>query len=265
MNKYGLSEEEATRIATTDNILLSLDDLRYKYDNMRIGIDYPEWLTPEEHLKMCYATVWKRYNNTYFWFNSVDDVAHDLFVYSSVHLHKYSGKFQLNGLLLCRLKNLIRDYEKEKASFYENTYDWEDEVIDAEYNNKYKQAVKYNAVSINTNDTALLVMDIESIKNIKVKGILLICGYFLANIKEFLQPLVVYYNASTDTIKNKIYELGRDDKLFCKAIQRDVNMTNKVNVTVGRVLKIFGKRDKSYLRTELLPYLNTIGFTNINL
>lgn len=263
--KYGLSQEDATRIATTDNILLSIEDLRYKYDDMQIGTSYPDWITPEEHLKMCYATVCKKYygdDTLTKDFYSIEDVAMDLFVHSAIHIHSYKDKYQLNGLLLCKMRNLLRDKTREVSCYYE-TYDWEDENItklnSLDTGSKYNKAVKYGSVSKETADVATLVMTVESIKNNRVKGILLICGYFLADIQEFLQPLVAYYNTSTDLIKNKIYDLGRDDRFFCEAVNRKVDTTDKVNVTVGRVLKIFGKRDKSYLQTDLLPYLENIG------
>lgn len=265
VNKYGLSQEEATRIATTDNILLSIEDLRYKYDDMKIGTSYPDWITPEEHFKMCYATVCKKYygdDTLTKDFYSIEDVVMDLFVHSAIHIHSYKDKYQLNGLLLCKMRNLLRDKTREAGCYYE-TYDWEDENITKsnvfDTGNKYNKAVKYGFVSKETADITTLVLTVESIKNDRVKGILLICGYFLADIQEFLQPLVTYYNASTDIIKNKIYDLGRDDRFFCEAIKKEVNTTDKVNVTVGRVLKIFGKRDKSYLQTDLLPYLENIG------
>lgn len=258
MSKYNLSREEATKIATTDNILLSINELRYKYDNMEIGKNYPDWITPEEHLKMCYATVWKKFNKDYFWFNDCNDVAYDLFVYSSIHLHNYTDKYQLNGLLLCRLKNLVRDYSREQDC-YSQTYDWEDEVDEENKNTNYSKAYQCNAISTFTSDTFELTSTINSIKNEKIKGILLVSGYFLANIQEFLDPLIDFYNNSSDIIKRKIYEVGRDDIYFCKAINREYNDVNKENITVGRILKIFGQRDKSYLQTDVLPYLKSIG------
>ena len=48
-----------------------------------------------------------------------------------------------------------------------------------------------------------------------------------------------------------------------KAINKDVNAEGKENVTVGRVLKVFGKRDKAYIQTDIVPYLRGIGFSNI--
>lgn len=261
VTKYGLSEMEAERIATTDNIFLSIEDLRFKYDNMYIGTGYPEWLTPEVHLKMCYATVWRRYSKKYFWFNSVDDVAYELFVYSSIHMHKYKDINQLNGLLLCRLKNIIRDYERSKTCVYDNRYDWEYKQDDGGTN--YKFAYKYNKVLENNMNTAELVLTVNSIKNDKIKGILLLCGYFMANIQEFLKPLVQYYNGSSELVKAKIYELGKDDIYFCKSINADVVNTVEVHVTLGKILKVFGKRSKSYIQDELLPYLNGIGIVNI--
>lgn len=263
MNKYNLSKEEALRIATTDNILLSIKELRYKYDNMNIGKSYPEWLTPEEHLRMCYATIWKKYNSDFFWHNDCDDIAYDLFVYTSIHLHNYKDKYQLNGLLLCRLKNIIRDdFQEEKC--YAETYDWELERKNEEVNaNKYVLACTYGALSKETTDTAELLITIKSIKNDIIKGTLLISGYFLADIQEFLLPLTEFYFNSSDTVKRKIYDLGRDDKYFCDIIHREVNLDKKENVTIGRILKVFNKRDKSYLQTDILPYLKTIGLGNI--
>lgn len=268
VSKYGLSEDEARRIVTTDNILLSVEELRYKYDDMKIGTEYPEWITPEEHMKMCYATVWKRYNTDFFWYNSCEDIAYDLFVYSSIHLHSYKDKFHLNGLLLCRLKNLIRDYAQEQQCYAE-PYNWEvaNEKAGVDTGedkcSRYKKAYESNAMTINTEEVTDLVLTIESIKNEKIKGILLICGYFLANIVEFLNPLVVFYKTSSTAIKEKIYNLGRDDVAFCKAINKEVNVEGKENVTVGRVLKVFGKRDKAYIQTDIVPYLRGIGFSNI--
>lgn len=269
MEKYGLEEKEALRIATTDNILLNIQELRYKYDDCTIGTAYPDWITPEEHLKMCYATVWKKYygdNELTKNFYSCEDVARDLFVYSATRIHSYKDKYQLNGLLLCRMKNLLRDKTREASCYYE-TYDWEsDNISNFQFDekcNNYRKAIKYGSAVRDTNEVIDLVMTITSIKNDKIKGILLICGYFLADIQEFLTPLVDYYSSCSEKIQNKIYEIGRDDAYFCKAINRNVNNVAKENVTIGRILKIFGKRDKSYIKTDILPYLQNMNILNI--
>lgn len=263
---FGIEEKEAIRIATTSNSLLSIQELRYKYNDLRIGTQYPDWITPEEHLRMCYATVFKKYygdEELSKEFYSVEDVVMDLFIYSAVRIHSYKDKYQLNGLLLCKMKNLLRDKTREASCYYES-YNWESEFINinssSEINNNYKKAVKYDSISKYTIDTTNLLLTIESIKNTKIKGILLLCGYFLANLEEFLEPLVNYYAKCPDKIQVKIYELGKDDIYFCNAIKRNVDLAKKENITIGRILKIFGKRSKAYLTTDLLPYLNNIGF-----
>ena len=259
MEKYGLSRDDATRIATTDNEILTLDDLRYKYDDVCIGKDYPDWITPEEHLKMCYAVVWSRYNKGFFWYNSCDDVAHDLFVYSLLHINKYSNKFQLNGLLLCRLKNLIRDYARTFNSHIMMS-DLEGEYEDDICSNKSPMSMC--AYIRDDKDMAELVDTVLSIRNEKIKGILILCGYFVADIQEFLPLLVDYYNSSAQRVKDKVYDLGRDDEIFCSMISRTVDDRDKVNATVGRILRIFGYRDKNYIFTDLLPYMRSIGLAH---
>ena len=189
MERYGLSKEEATRIATTDSDMLTIEDLRYKYGDDKIGTDYPEWITPEEHLKMCYATVKSKYNMGFTWYNSCDYVAHDLFLYSSIHIHSYSNKFQLRGLLLCRLKNLIRDYAQElntSSTSYELDGTYEDDDVGT------KSVISIGAYTKDDTDVVELLSTVSSIRNVKIKGILLLCGYFMADIQEFL-PLLVEY------------------------------------------------------------------------
>lgn len=265
VKKYGLDEKEALRIAKTDNILLSIEELRYKYDDMRIGTGYPDWITPEEHIKMCYATVWNKYYGSEKLsknFYCCEDLVSDLYLYTLTRLHSYKGKLQLNGLLLCRLKNMVRDKTQEANCFCES-YDWELDNVgfshSGEKYNKYSKCLKYNYISTNTPDIVILLSTIASIKNDKVKGVLLLCGYFIANIYEFLNPLVDFYFSSSDNIKDKIYNLGKDDEKFCKLIDRTTDKSVEVSITVGKILKIFGKRSKSYLKTDLLPYLKNIG------
>ena len=259
MEKYGLSREDATRIATTDSEMLTVEDLRYKYDDDRIGNGYPDWVTPEEHLQMCYAIARSKYNSGFTWYNSCDDVAHDLFLYSSIHLHKYSSKFQLRGLIICRLKNLIRDYTH--AFNVTSTYcDFED--VYTEDDTSAKSLLSMGAYVKDDVDVVELVSTISSIRNTKIKGILLLCGYFLADIQEFLPLLVEYYGKCTESIKNKIYDLGRDDFLFCSSINRELNRVNKADVSMGKIVWIFGYRNKDFIYTDLLPFMRNIGFTN---
>ena len=260
VEKYGLEEKYAMYIAKTDNVLLNIQELRYKYDNANIGKNYPDWLTPEEHLKMCYSVVHNFYNSSFYFYNSFEDIAYDLFIETSLHLNICDNKSYLYNMIVCKVKTIIRDTMQEFKCYY-TTYDWEDDFVtysDEDVENDYK-CIKYNACSDNITDGIELAMTIQSIKDESIRGILLLCGYFIANIEELLEPLIEFYNNTSSRIKSKIYEIGKDDKRFCDRINKEIDLTNNDSVTVGRILRIFGKRNKSYIQDFIVPCLREGG------
>ena len=115
MTEYNLDREEATRIIKTPNSDLTINDLRYKYGNMQLGIAYPDWITPENLLNMCYNVV-KKYNyNGYYWYYSADELAKDLFIWATIRLNKLNNYSLLKKSLCDQCKTIMRDLIRQQS------------------------------------------------------------------------------------------------------------------------------------------------------
>lgn len=260
VEKYGLTEVEARRIARTDNVLLSLDELRYKYDNLKIGTKYPDWITPEEHINLCYKDVYKYYDKHHTWYESCDDVAIELFIYSSLFIHTYTNINQLNAFIINRMKNYMRDCRQDEIKVFNDTYkniQIEDDKRREQLNVNIQRSIKakedFNIVELKE--------DVKTIKDKKIRGILILTAFCIADISEFRDLVVDIYNESKPKIQEKIYDLCKFDKEFCNSINRNCEQlkNKKINISIGRILKIFGERNKQYLSTNVLPCLSKLN------
>lgn len=261
MEKYNLSREEAERIITTTNSELSIEDLRYKYDNMELGKSFPEWITPENLLSMCYKAVGTICNSNYYWYYGPDEIALDLYIWAVIRLNKYDNFKVLKKALHDQCKTIIRDINRKEviniSSISMSNFEKPDEgdiallseVEDLRYEDKLS--------------TSNLLLNIRNIKSSKIRGILILGGYFIANIIELADLVVDVYNTSSDLQKKKLYELCKDDKWLCDRLNLQYDNSEVCKISIGRILKIYGEQHNNFLNQELLPYLEGIGFLNV--
>jgi len=110
---------------------------------------------------------------------------------------------------------------------------------------------------------AELVMSINEIQDKSARGILILGGYFIAGISSLFNSVIKLYKEVNDNQKSKIYEMCKDDENLCKALELQYDKDANCKVAIGKIVKLFGKRSKSYLQSSLLPYLKDVGFLEV--
>lgn len=261
MEKYNLTEEEATRIAKTDDVYLSLQELKYKYDNPYIGTEYPEWLTPTEHLKMCYKTAKDYYSSGYSWYYGVDEVSSALYIWSSLRLHKCNDVKLLKRMLVCRCMNIARDVNRRcytmRTSLNNLIHSSSEDDRENEYIDLFAEE-----------DTALkdaeLLASLKSIKDKQIREMLIMCGYFIAELDSLFNMVVDIYENSTDKEKEKLYEIFREDERLCEVIHKPYSSINRGKVAFTTIRKSLGIGiANTTLKERMKVYLGRIGFLDV--
>ena len=110
---------------------------------------------------------------------------------------------------------------------------------------------------------AELVMNIDSIQDKNVRGILILGGYFIAGISGLFTSVVKLYNEGNAIQKAKIYEMCKDDKQLCDVLKLQYDKEATCKVALGKIISLFGMKNRSHLQASLLPYLKKIGFIGI--
>ena len=250
IEKYNLSEEEATRIIKAKNSDLSIQELRYKYDNLNLGKAFPDWITPENLLSMCYGTVGAICNKAYYWYYSADELAIDLFIWANIKMARFDNHRILKKALYDQCKTIIRDINSKEAH----------QMHSCSFNN----IVIENDADLLKDEAGFDVCELKiNIKNIadkNVQGILILGGYFIAGIIELIDLVVDLYNNSSVDRQKKLYELYKNDECVCSKLQLGYVKVDNANVPIGKILKVFKIGNKNYLYTHLLPYLTNCGF-----
>lgn len=265
MTKYDLSREEATKIIKTPNSDLTVEELRYKYDNMELGKSFPEWITPENLMSMCYNVVKVHNYNGYYWYYNSDELAQDLFIWATIRLNKWDNHNLLKKALYDQCKTIMRDLIRRDTLNIHSTslYEHRDAVREDERKqNDIICAAESHDTDLDIQETEL-IMNIDAIQDKSVRGILILGGYFIAGISNLFDLVVKLYKESNDNQKSKIYEMCKDDIGLCNALNLKYEKEANCKIAIGKIIKLFGKRSKSYLQTGLLPYLKSVGFLEV--
>ena len=83
--KYNLGKEEVTRIIKSDDCLLSIDELKIKYDNENLGL-LPEWLTEDDLINLINKVININYNSIYKSWISREDLFSELYLQAKLNL-----------------------------------------------------------------------------------------------------------------------------------------------------------------------------------
>lgn len=255
-----LSEQEAERIAKADNDLLSPEELRIKYNNPLIGTGYPDWLDPTEHMKMCFATARDYFPQGFLWYYSIEDVASILYVWSLIRINTCSSYALLKCMLVRRCQNLVRD-SYFHSQIYTNSYNNIMNITNSDEEREYLYLLKSSSLDEGDSD---LVINISGIKNAKVRNILILCGYFIAELDCMFNMVVDLYKQSSPKMQKKLYKIYRTDPKLCDIIDLEYDSNVKERISFGAVLKSLGITDTNKsVREYLKTYLYDEGFLGV--
>ena len=259
INKYGLSEEEATRIVKEDNVLLSIEELRVKFDNPDLGKEYPEWLTPLDHYKMCCATVRQMYNGNFAKICTPEELASTLYINSSIKLNTFKNHKHLKSGLVTMAMTICRDNMRRQQYWSNQSLDTpcsEDEKISC-----YDKVVAKE----NEREARECLNAVMSIKNREVREILILTGFIVGNIAEFgdeFQKIIQNSDLIDRTELVKLLEqLNDNDEIDRMKVEKQKSIKRKVSITLKSILKIMKTDlDLNSARKEIGEYLTSTGF-----
>jgi hypothetical protein len=261
IEKYGLSKEEATRIVKEDNMILTVEELRLKFDNPNLGRKYPEWLTPTDHYKMCCTTVRQMYNGNFARICTPEDLASTLFIKSSLKLNTFENHRHLKTGLVTMAMGVCRDgMRREKY--------WSTQTLDTEYGDDTAKMSAYSRIVVDDNEKEArdCLNAVLSIRNREVRELLILAGYIIGGIDNFAPAFEDIISNSEYIDRTALLELLQEvydnDKKDQAKIENKKIKARKTRITLKSILKIYKTDlDLKSARLEIGEYLMSTGFT----
>ena len=259
IEKYGLDRDEAVRIIKSDDVILTIEELRIKYDYPELGIKYPDWLTPLEHRKMCSTTVRQMFNQNFAKFTTPEDMAGDLYVLTVVKLNQMKNHRMLKDFIVKQALNMYRNYNVRQKYWASRTLD--DNVSDSVEVYNYDR-LEYRDIEA---EEVQCLNAVKSIKNREVRELLILVGYIIGGISAFEPEFnkIVYNSDLVDRSKLLLLleKLELNDEINRNKIDGKKSDMRKKKVTffdVVRVMKLDG--DIKDIREKIGYYLTVTKF-----
>lgn len=259
IEKYGLSEQEAKRIVKEDDMLLSVEELRMKFDNPDLGKTYPSWLTPVDHYKICCATVRQMYNGNFAKICTPEELASTLFIMTSNKLNTYKNHQHLKSAVVTSAMRVCRDNMRRQKY-------WSSQSLDDKFN---EDSDLTNYERIVANDTEKEERDclnaVMSIKNREVREILILTGFIVGGIDSFTQEFKNIITNSDLINRDKLVELlgniDRNEDINIKKFDDKTYKARRTRISFKSILGVFNTDlDVKSARIEIGEYLVTTGF-----
>lgn len=259
IEKYGYSEEEATRIVKEDNYLLNIDELRAKFDYPELGKEYPEWLDPIDHYKMCCTTVRQMYNGNFARICTTEELAHTLFVNSALKLNTLKNHQHLKSALVTMAMKICRDGMRRQKY-------WSDSSLDDNFDEDGNLTNYDRIVATDTDKETIDCLNaVMSIKNREVRELLILSGYIIGRIDAFKEQFVNIVNNSDfidrEALIKLLEEVYHNDDVDMKKKETKGLKMKKTRVTLKSILNVYKTDlDITSARLEIGEYLKSTGF-----
>lgn len=88
--KYGKTKEEMYKILTEDDCMLTLEELKIKYDDSLLD-EWPDWLDYGQYDLIIWNTVHQMYDYRYSWWISEEDLHQDLWLWIRLRIRQYNS------------------------------------------------------------------------------------------------------------------------------------------------------------------------------
>lgn len=262
--KYNLSEERISYILNTHEDLLTLNELKIKYDNPNIGV-FPEWLDFESLDSM----IWKSIHQCWgpileIEYQDKNDLYNDLYIYLCKKSNLIKNFCYAKGMIVQRILTII-DTFKRRYKYMEGSLD---EVNDFDLNksNNARQKIQLqDTVISNSEQNHQLVESINDIKDVRLRSLLVVTGYLICNIAELRSSYLDLLKNCDDSIKKDLIELEErvvhNDKIENLKKFEGVKIERKKNITVYDIckilqLKIFKPSNGKGKKQQLQNFLN---------
>ena len=264
--KYNISKEEVNRILSEHEDVLTLEELKIKYDNPDIG-KLPEWLSEETLDLMIWKTVHQYWSPLFQQRMTKEELYSEHQEYIRKKINLFENVHHVKAALVKRMLFLVDEYTRKGKYFLGST----DEQLPAD--NLYG-SVRYR-YELPIEDTKNIESDlfIEQIRNIKNKSIislLIITGYLLCDITEFRKDYIEILRSSDEEVKMNLQKLEEtlehNEELDLMKYSNTVVTERKKSINIKDIIKalrlniIDNKKEKvDNTLEEIRYYLKCIG------
>ena len=264
--KYNISKEEVNRILSEHEDVLTLEELKIKYDNPDIG-KLPEWLSEETLDLMICKTVHQYWSPLFQQRMTKEELYSEHQEYIRKKINLFENVHHVKAALVKRMLFLVDEYTRKGKYFLGST----DEQLPAD--NLYG-SVRYR-YELPIEDTKniesdLFIEQIRNIKNKSIKSLLIITGYLLCDITEFRKDYIEILRSSDEEVKMNLQKLEEtlehNEELDLMKYSNTVVTERKKSINIKDIIKalrlniIDNKKEKvDNTLEEIRYYLKCIG------
>lgn len=195
--KYGKSKEEIHRILTENEALLTLDELKIKYDDPNLGI-LPDWLSEEDFDLMIWKSIHTLFDQKYSYWTTKEDLHSDLYIFLKERMKLYKNKAYLKTAAMNRLRWLLKQ-QILRSQYYDIELDAQ--VCTSDDNTSRTTYSEVIPATQYLEEEVEFLNTIRDIKNESVKHFLIATGYLIANIACLRPMYIELLRVSDDEIK----------------------------------------------------------------
>lgn len=246
VEKFGLNKDESFRIVKSQDYMLNIKELGYKYGNDNIGA-YPEWLDFNSHMAICIKTVDDAFNELFKCHYTKEDLIHSLYVWTMIRMNQYDNFAHLKCACVRALKNMQRDLVKHcRIDGFGQNID-----LESAFNRSDFQGYLIDdAPNISFSDVDL-INSLKSIENKQLKHLIVISGYLIGGIDELSSLYKDCLKELTDAEISKLRNLlSESEENSCgKPLKKGF-------ITLGRIAKVLNiKSSVRNIKNELSRYM----------
>ena len=264
--KYNISKEEVNRILSEHEDVLTLEELKIKYDNPDIG-KLPEWLSEETLDLMIWKTVHQYWSPLFQQRMTKEELYSEHQEYIRKKINLFENVHHVKAALVKRMLFLVDEYTRKGKYFLGST----DEQLPAD--NLYGSVrYKYELPIEDTKniESDLFIEQIRNIKNKSIKSLLIITGYLLCDITEFRKDYIEILRSSDEEVKMNLQKLEEtlehNEELDLMKYSNIVVTERKKSINIKDIIKalrlniIDNKKEKvDNTLEEIRYYLKCIG------
>ena len=204
--KYNKTEDEINEILTKHEDLLTLDELKIKYDNPDIGGKLPDWLTEEELDKIIWKSIHQYWNTILASKATKEDIYMEQQIYLRKKMHLYKNHNHLKSASVNRILSLTSEITRRDKYFIGST----DETYDNETTNNCSYKYEPSVTDDKQKEDELFLDNIRSLKNKSVKELLIVIGYLICNISELHNDYLKIISTKESEIYTKLNKIEKD-------------------------------------------------------
>lgn len=201
--KYNKSTEEVYRILTEDDSVLTIDELKIKYDDENLADgQLPEGITEQEFEDAIKMQVCKLYDYRYSWWISREDLFGDTYLFLRKRKHLLNSPKHVAGAARNYIKNALDQFM------------WRNAHMEGSLDNPVKESsssvegkASYADVlpsSTAEEDVIEMIHTINSISDSNVRDLLIATGYLLCDIYEFRKEYINLLRRADDQTKQNL-------------------------------------------------------------